>query len=547
MTIAATAISFILLASGLATCGWRFFAALRGGVSGTGEKAVGRLLTSLFLLSAGYNGILGISSLLLVSSSAGALWLTVAGHITLTGLAILSVYTVYYIFCPETPPRVLLSTISLMGGVGLFHINTPLQLVPLLTGNLNPSLLIITASLLTVSLGAMLFLFIQLFRQAQARPIKILSAAVCGLTLASALNIAIQIGAPYWQFGGTGLVIMEILLGLIGAGFLISMITSPALRWSTVIVGIFLIWWILLYIKFNGDTTFINTAVWPDVYNLMAIWGVWWGFKATQRLGAIKKILGRAMVFFTIGLLLQSFGQITFSIYFNFFGIEAPYPSLADIAYLGSPILYLIGLTTFSRALGVPRNVNNMRYGTIISLTGLGIFVFSGLVIGLGTTYAFDWNEPLRIVLDFAYPLVECLCLILIFAIILNQTRYPQLNRSLVIVGAALFMQYSADMLFTHLAAHDLWHGGSASELLYLIAYFLMASALVVLSKVKTGVPVAIPKEREETELAFVSAGTPLGNKFFLNSFAEILRSLAKMSHDRHSFEAQSNLSAKKT
>ena len=547
MTIATTAISFILLASGLATCGWRFFDALRGGVSGTGETVVGRLLASLFLLSAGYNGILGISSLLLVNDSAGALWLIVAGHVTLTALAILSVYTVYYIFCPETPPRALLSTISVMGGVGLFHINTPLQLAPLLTGNFNPGLLVITISLLTVSLGAMLFLFIQLYRKAQTRSIKILSAAVCGLTLASAANIAIQIGTPYWQFGGTGLAIMEIILGLIGAGFLLGTIATPALRWSTVIVGIFLIWWTLLYIKFNGDTNFINTSVWPDVYNLMAIWGVWWGFKATQRFGGIKKILGRTTAFFTLGLLLQSFGQITFSIYFNFFGIEVPYPSLADIAYLGSPILYLIGLATLSRTLGVTQNLNNMRRGPIILLTSLGILIFSGLAIGLGTTYVFDWNEPLRIVLDLAYPLVEGLCLMLIFSILLNQTIYLQLNRTLLMVGVALFTQYSADMLFTYLAANELWHGGSPGELLYLIAYFLMASALIGFHQANIGNVPAISATKKEVGLPFAPTNTPLANRGFRGSFAEVLRMLTATFYDRRTSGMQSNLDTKKT
>jgi hypothetical protein len=809
MTLTAAAISFILLASGLATCGWRFLVSSRGHVAGASEGGIGRLLTSLFFLSAAYNGVLGLGSLLVAKNPAALVSVLVSAHVILTALAVLSVYTAYYIFWPQTSPRTLLGTIGVMGGVGLFHINTPLQLAPLLAANVSPNLMIITGSLLGVSAAAILFVFVQLFRQAESRATKILSAAVCGLTLASVAHMTTQLMAPYWNLDATGFNILEIALGLAGIGFLISMISTPGLRgafiifmvlagsrlvlyfnsyqetglynareiWSfafqaiavwgvywgfkwarkqggfktplgsainlltfglvgqvlghnlyymyvfvlqtevpypglpdigymastilyivaaiqlgraisvnfnlkkivkrqwlalvipsaitvgyyfltrnnfnldwanpakivadfaypvvgafylltalyiyfspqgnvnravrntllilfgalgmqyladtlytaigqtswingsladctyffayflmavaiikistapyhksevekvpvlqpaavatkpgllygvhgaIAIFAIFLGWWGVLYLKYNGNTELINTEAWPDVYNLMAVWGVWWGFKALK-LWSLKTAMGKATALFTAGLFLQILGQIIFSIYFNFFGVEVPYPSFADIPYLGSPILYLFALIMLGKAWGVTYDLRKAHGLYLTLLFSIGILLFSGFAIGLGQNYTFDWATPLRIVLDFAYPLVESLYLIVFLHIYLNKDSSRFFAKVLLFVGAALALQYAADTLFTYLAANDLWNGGSPNELIYLAAYFVMALALIRTGQSKIETPKSAQTEPTSVLISAVSqAGEKVKNSW--DQFADILKILA--------------------
>jgi hypothetical protein len=818
MTIAATAISFILLATGLATCGWRFLQASRepSQPSSLAQTAIGRLIVSVFLLAAGYNAVLGFGSLASISNPNILVWTLVLSNILLTGLALLSVYTIYYIFWPDTSPKGLLTAVSATGGVGLFHINTPLQLAPLLAANLSPGALLTNSTLLTISLAATTFLFVQLFRRADSRSIRNLSLIVCGLTVASILHAGTQLFSPQLGITGATLGGLEIFFSTIGLSLLLTMISSPAIRgaigifvalsgwrliihfssesaainnptawafacqllaiwalyygivltkrnggtktligkvlmlftfglilqifghnfyylynffagveipypaWSEVgyfgtnvlyifaaiylciyfqlnqffksakgkictigiptflllssyllilrnfnpdwneqfiksfldmgytlmsalylslgilayvasrqltnpalrhsallvmialaaqyaadnsftiqnnlgnwangaggdyfyFVAYFLIaialiklgkqgcapkiihqnlaskfspikpislgsksvyglygavalfatllgWWTVLYFKFGGQTKYIETAVWPDVYNLLAIWGVWWGFKASQRLGGFKNALGQATGLFTIGLLFQVFGQIAFSVYINFFGVEIPYPSLADIAFLGSPIIYLIALIPLGKALGTSYDIKKApgTYWTLFSL--LGILFFSGLAIGLGQNYVFDWNEPLRIVLDLAYPFVETLCLVVFLYICLNQNKPSPVAKILPLMGAALAMQYASDTLFTYLTANNLWDGGSPSELAYLTAYLLMTLTLIRLGKPKDEISAPVSPRRRSSTIFILPLTQAIPRKGTSpNVFAETLRRLTEI------------------
>ena len=510
MTIATTAISFILLASGLATCGWRFFEAFREGTNKNGESSIGRLLMSLFFLSAGYNAVLGIGSLLLTHNPTAMLWAMVTAHILLTALAILSVYTVYYIFCPETPPRALLSTVSVMGGVGLFHINTPLQLAPLLTGNLNPSLLVITASLLTVSLGALLFLFIQLFRRAQTRSIKILSAAVCGLTIASTVNMAIQLATPYWHFSGTAIGLVEIALGLVGAGFLVSMITGTALRGATTVLLVLVGSWIAINFGFKtSDAADSAQQIWSFAVQAIAVWGVWWGFKFAKQHNFFKQPLGQAVTFLTLGLLAQTLAHNT---YFAYLFVSengvVPYPGLPDIGYLLGIALYIVAALLLGRALGIDYNLRTLR-GKIFA-TALFIFLITaGLWATLAPSYFSEEPGTMKIIVDLAYTLLETTYLTLI-VIVYRAYRSGKINTAQQGVLTLLFAfaaQFAADTVFTYATERGWWTDGSYGDLAYLAAYFLMAVALIKLGK-KSAEREAIP-EKEAIQLPTTATARP--------------------------------------
>ncbi len=484
MTPTATAISSLLLSLGLATCGWRFFEAFKKGVSNATEGSIGKLLTSLFFLAAAYNGILGAGSLILMSNPASAIWVMLASHVVLTLLALLSVHTVYYIFWPETSPKTLLGTISLMGGVGLFHINTPLQLTTLLIQSGGPSLFIITGSLLGVSLAAILYLFTQLYRRTEARTIKVLSAAVCGLIIASTLNVAIQAIGPYWNLSAHSIGVLEIMLGLVGLGFLLSTIATATVRITTTIFIVLIFSWIAVQFGFNfGNEERLNNIneLWSLATQAVAFIAIWIGFRAAKKFGGFSTSTGKAIYFFAIGITLQIVAHNIYYIYVFLLHQETPYPSPVDIGYIGSIIFYLIGTLFVDPTFLKNFSLKKVKYKLIFLFAFFALFAISCSMLRTG--YVFNINEPIKTILDFSYPLIESLFLSTVLIIYLNKkAEYSTERKVLPLVFAALLFQYLADTFYTYLLDNGLWPDGTISDLFYLSSYFLMALVLLRLS-----------------------------------------------------------------
>ena len=480
MVLTATAISSLLLSLGLATCGWRFFETFKNSSGEASEKSIGRLLMSLFFLSAAYNAVSGISSLLLIESTAATLlWLTVISHILLTALAILSVYTVYYIFCPPTSPRPLLLSIGVLGGAGLFHINNPVQLAPLLIGVNSPNMLIVTGSLLVVSLTAILFIFIQLFRKSADRSTRMFSAAICGLTLATAANTVATTGT---HTSNEVTLVISLFSGLTGFVFLLSGTSSRPLRLTiTLLVLLLLAWIVLTYsnIFAGAESTPLAKEIWSLSMQIVSFMGLWIAFTRKQQTFRGQKEIKRSILFLSLGLGLQILAHNLYYYYVFILQRETPYPSPIDIGYIGSAGLYLFGsLSIVKSLLGGFKAISKEH-------RAIGVIVF---LAGILVAYPPLMNEPsssmlhpIRMLLDIGYPLLESAFVALALIVILNTKKIASrpIRGFAFCVFFALLSQYLADFSYTYLLDSGNWPDGRVSDIFYLASYFLMSTAII--------------------------------------------------------------------
>src|SRR3989344_3781023 len=97
------------------------------------------------------------------------------------------------------------------------------------------------------------------------------------------------------------------------------------------------IWWIYINFLFK-DVTGDDKQLFAASYQILALFGAITGFWMAKLWGGYKSLLGKALAFFSLGLLLQSFGQSAYSYYIYFEKIEVPYPSIGDICFFGSVI-----------------------------------------------------------------------------------------------------------------------------------------------------------------------------------------------------------------
>lgn len=242
-----------------------------------------------------------------------------------------------------------------------------------------------------------------------------------------------------------------------------------------------IIWWIALDPLNPSDLNEKIRFVWGASYQVIVLWGVLAGIAASFMWGGKNSVMGRAIFAFSIGLLLQAFGQSVYSVYNLYLHVEAPYPSLGDVGFFGSVLFYIYGATLLIKASGgmVSLRTRRVKNASIAILLPLAVLFFSYYEFLQG--YEFDWSMPLQIFLDFGYPLgqalyvsLSALVLLLSYKLLGGIMRMP-----IFVILIALIMQYFADFNFLYQFSRETWYVGGYGDILYMIAYSLMAMALI--------------------------------------------------------------------
>src|SRR3989344_5216665 len=249
---------------------------------------------------------------------------------------------------------------------------------------------------------------------------------------------------------------------------------------SLVLLFILTTWWVVLFFGYKASLEFPN-LVWAASYQVVAMWGVVWGFIMGHRWGGFRSIVGRSIYFFAFGLLCQVVGQSVFSIYGIFLQREIPYPSIAYFGFFGSIFLYIIAVVELGRAAGAGsllKSFTHKAWATILPLCMLiGSYAF------FLRDYQFDWSQPIKIVLDFGYPLGQATYVSLAILVYLLSKNFLGgiMKTKVLIVLVALIIQYIADFNFLYQFDRETWINGGYGDFLYLISYFVMSFGLIQL------------------------------------------------------------------
>jgi|SRR3989344_2320449 len=249
-----------------------------------------------------------------------------------------------------------------------------------------------------------------------------------------------------------------------------------------VIISIFLvlsIWWIYINFFLPIESSSGPRQLFAASYQILALFGAIVGFWMSTLWGGHKSLLGKTLAFFSLGLLLQSFGQSAYSYYIFFQKIEVPYPSIGDVGFFGSVIAYIFGIIHLSGVAGFKvswKSLKNKVYSIVIPLILLIISYFFFL-----KGYEFDWSNKLRIFLDFGYPLGEAIyvSIAILILIVSLDVLGGIMRKPLVFLIFALIFQYLSDFMFLYQASAGTWSAGGINDYFYCVSYFLMGVALI--------------------------------------------------------------------
>jgi len=259
---------------------------------------------------------------------------------------------------------------------------------------------------------------------------------------------------------------------------LLNIHSGLARKLSVVLFFILSAWWVIIALVWRNESVQANLT-WAASYQLMAVLGVIFGLAVAKSWGGFKSILGKTVIFFCIGLLLQIFGQTIYSFYNLFLKVEIPYPSLADLGYFLSIPFYAYATVLLAKASGAGLSLKFVRKKIQAVVIPVLALTASYLVFLKG--YEFDWSSPVRVFLDFGYPLGQAFYVSLaLLVFILSKDYLGGLMRPRVlIILFALAIQYIADYNFLLQAHNGTWVNGGYGDYIYLISYFIMTIALV--------------------------------------------------------------------
>lgn len=246
---------------------------------------------------------------------------------------------------------------------------------------------------------------------------------------------------------------------------------------STIFAG-FLAFWTVLTIKgLQGETD--SAELFSALYGTMALFGGLVGLKVSRRFGGFKSLIGRSVVFISLGLLAQEVGQITYSLYTHLFHKEIPYPSLGDIGFFGSVILYILAAFCLIKALsvkGVMKSHINKLWAIAVPGALLSISYYFFL-----KGHEYDTSNLVSVLLDFGYPLGQAFYISLaVLAFILSKRFLGGVMKPVILFFLfALLLQYIADFTFLYQVSRETWQTAGINELMYLVAYFVMTLSLI--------------------------------------------------------------------
>ena len=179
---------------------------------------------------------------------------------------------------------------------------------------------------------------------------------------------------------------------------------------------------------------------------------------------------------FTVGMTLWFLGELSWAVYTFFLNVEIPYPSIADIFWLGGYIPLLIALFAYSKLFA---SVLSMRKKAFIAvlIIGLGVLVSVALIIPI-----MNEENLATLTIDLAYPLLD-IALLSSALVGLAIFQKGSLGKSWLWIILGILLNVAGDMIFSYTTAQGSYYNGHLSELLFIYGYLLFMIAFYVHTK----------------------------------------------------------------
>lgn len=243
-------------------------------------------------------------------------------------------------------------------------------------------------------------------------------------------------------------------------------------------------WWILLNSVFIADTT--QKYFFGFVFGCIPLIGGLLGLRNSLKWGGAASVMGRATGLLSLGLISWALGGLIWA-YYNFFGgVDIPYPSWADVAYVVSWPLWTLGAIQLSRATGAQFSLRKVKGRLVLYTVPLLVIALSYyllVVIARGGEVT-TGESLLKTFFDLAYPIGDVV--VLSFSLVIYGLSFKYLGgkyqKSILILLAGFIVNYIADFAFSWTTTMEIFAVGGWVDLLFMTAVTLLSVGVLGLN-----------------------------------------------------------------
>lgn len=257
------------------------------------------------------------------------------------------------------------------------------------------------------------------------------------------------------------------------------------LSWFFISYYLFIfIWWLKIF--FSGLTEGAENHWFNIVYGWIGFLGAMHGlFVAYQKWGGHRSIIGRGLIFLSLGLLGEWFGNAVWGYANVVLHEEVPYPGLADVGFFSIIPFYGLGMWHFAKAAGIKFSLRTLG-GQFQAIIIPAIMVIISWALFL-KEIPFDLSQPLKLFLDYGYPGGEAITVsiaILTYSLSRKLLGGKMRGRILFVI-VCLLAQYITDYSFLYTVGIETYYNASFVDLMYASSLTLMALCLVCFRKIE--------------------------------------------------------------
>ncbi|MFM7088588.1 MAG: hypothetical protein ACKOW9_03590 [Candidatus Paceibacterota bacterium] len=255
------------------------------------------------------------------------------------------------------------------------------------------------------------------------------------------------------------------------------------LHLTILLFGLFTFWWIQVE-PFDSQSLLSEKGTWSEFYWIFAAFAGLFGVFTSKEFGFTRSIIGRTVLAFSIGLLLQAIGQIIDAYLSAIGNADIFYPSASELGYAGSIFVYIYGAYLLARYVGISPSIKNLSKSVVIWLIPIAMFGLSYTVYL--REYDFVNSSFIRIAFDFGYPILQSFYVALSFFVLIHSRNIAAgaLRLPIAFLVTALILQYVADAYFVYDYNQGIWYNANLNDYVYLVSYFVLAVAIVYLDDV---------------------------------------------------------------
>lgn len=218
---------------------------------------------------------------------------------------------------------------------------------------------------------------------------------------------------------------------------------------------------------------------------LVPIIGSTVGFAIARSWGGLKSRLGRAILFYSAGMLAWGLGVVGWLIYIYALGqTEVPYPSPADFVYMLAQIMWYAGSLTIAGVIGAQYAIK-ARYGWLRAVVAsvAAVALSYVLLVTIARKGSIETTGlSLQTFFDFYYPIATALSLTLVTVVYLLARKYLGgiYKKAIIVLFVGFIFQFLGDFTYTWSTTTEMYYNGYYPDMLFTTAMLVLTWGLLL-------------------------------------------------------------------